>query len=74
MHKVGIETLAALQAAFPSLDVTARERDYGNIFGVAWVIDGRPYAAETPHESDYRQQAPAWWIHRFTVVIREKMQ
>jgi hypothetical protein len=71
---VGEETLAALQAAFPTLEIVAREREYGNILGVAWTVGERRYAAETPEKSDYRQQAPSWWIHRFTAAIREKTQ
>jgi hypothetical protein len=71
---VGEETLAALQAAFPTLDVTAHQHAYGNILGVSWRANEQRYLVETPRESDYRQQAPSWWIHRFTAAIREKTQ
>ena len=72
MHDVGQKTLEALTQMFPERAVKARERATGNILAVSFLHEDRRLLMETPHESDYRQQAPSWWIHRCAALIREK--
>ena len=71
MMDQALQVEKALRGMFPGAQVTIRELDYGHALLGSVTIDNKRYGFRTPQTVSAKNEAPEYWIHRFTLLLRE---
>lgn len=62
---------AALRTTFPTLGIVVDERDRGHKLRCTVTVNDTRSAFFTPETVSAKNEAPEYWIHRFTLLLRE---
>lgn len=71
MMDQAVRVQTALRTQLPALSIDVSETANGHVLRCAVRSDGVRTVFSSPREVSAKNEAPEYWIHRFTLLLRE---